>query len=103
MAFSFPRRRLAALTATRPSTWSAASMTHHCGWTSEDLAENVPIKRGAKPMEGVWKCQTLFREKCEEEAEEGPRKTQKARKGGRGFGQRIERMGTNGKRRGRRF
>src|SRR3712207_6735291 len=41
IAFSLPRRRLAALTATRPSTWLLASMIHHLRGTSLALAENV--------------------------------------------------------------
>src|SRR5947207_4650787 len=42
-AFPFPRSRLAALTATRPSTWSSASMSHHLRDTSVALAEKVFI------------------------------------------------------------
>src|ERR1041385_4994990 len=41
IVFSFPRSRLAAFTATRPSTWSWASITHHLCGTSLALAENV--------------------------------------------------------------
>src|SRR5216110_1952899 len=41
--FSLPRNRLAAFTATFPSTWSAASITHHLCGTSLALAENVCI------------------------------------------------------------
>src|SRR3712207_1580833 len=44
IGFSLPRRRLAALTATRPSTWSLASMIHHLRGTSLALAENVFIR-----------------------------------------------------------
>src|SRR6266513_2402356 len=41
--FSFPRSKLAAFTATRPSTSFWASMTHHLRGTSVALAENVFI------------------------------------------------------------
>src|SRR5262245_30067042 len=43
MVFSFPRSKLAAFTATRPSTWSWASITHHLRGTSVALAEKVFI------------------------------------------------------------
>src|SRR5258707_5689706 len=48
--FSLPRSRLAALTATLPSTWSLASISHHLRGTSLALAENVFIsgKRARK-------------------------------------------------------
>src|SRR3954464_4501336 len=65
MGFSLPRSRLAALTATRPSTWSAASITHHWCFTSDSFAENVLIcsvlKRGAKSRYGGRHCQQVFR------------------------------------------
>jgi hypothetical protein len=38
-----PRKRFAAFTATFPSTWSEASITHHWRGTSLALAENVFI------------------------------------------------------------
>jgi hypothetical protein len=41
--FSLPRKRFAAFTATFPSTWSEASITHHLRGTSLALAENVFI------------------------------------------------------------
>src|SRR5206468_11601791 len=41
--FSLPRNRFTAFTATLPSTWSAASITHHLRGTSLALAENVFI------------------------------------------------------------
>src|SRR5687767_10601535 len=41
MGFSLPRKRLAARAATRPRTWSAASMTHQLRCTSLALAEKV--------------------------------------------------------------
>src|SRR6266404_1591056 len=43
IVFSFPRSSFAAFTATRPKTWSFASMTHHLRVTSLALAENVFI------------------------------------------------------------
>src|SRR6266571_943464 len=43
IVFSLPRNKLAALTATWPSTWSFASITHHLRGTSLALAENVFI------------------------------------------------------------
>src|SRR5258705_13302020 len=49
-AFSLPRSRLAALTATLPSTWSVASISLQLRGTSLALAENVFIsgKRARK-------------------------------------------------------
>src|SRR5262245_54733461 len=41
IVFSLPRSRLAAFTATRPSTWPWASMTHHLRDTSVAFAEKV--------------------------------------------------------------
>jgi hypothetical protein len=41
IVFPLPRNKLAAVTATRPSTWSLASMSHHLRDTSLALAENV--------------------------------------------------------------
>src|SRR6266567_2149931 len=41
--FCLPRNRLAAFTATFPSTWFLASITHHLRGTSLALAENVFI------------------------------------------------------------
>jgi hypothetical protein len=40
-----PRSKLAAFTATFPSTWSLASISHHLRGTSLALAENVFIAR----------------------------------------------------------
>src|SRR5438552_9220986 len=55
IAFSLPRSRLAALTATRPSTWSSASMSHHLRDTSVALAEKVFIL--GKRTQTVWVTQ----------------------------------------------
>ena len=44
MAFSLPRSNLAAFTATWPSTWPLASITHHLRGTSLALAEKVFIR-----------------------------------------------------------
>src|SRR5437868_9173909 len=55
-ACSLPRKRLAALTATRPRTWYLASMSHHLRSTSLALAENVFIsgwKRARKLLAGT--------------------------------------------------
>src|SRR6478672_11389865 len=46
--FSFPRNRFAAFTATRPSTSSFASMSHHLRGTSDAFAENVFITGGKR-------------------------------------------------------
>src|SRR6476646_2407201 len=46
--FSFPRKRFAALTATRPRTLSFASMIHHLRGTSAALAEKVFIRGGKR-------------------------------------------------------
>src|SRR6266508_3149120 len=45
IAFSLPRNKLAAFTATCPSTWSLASITHHLRGTSLAFAEKVFIGR----------------------------------------------------------
>src|SRR5919106_4522845 len=45
IVFSLPRSKLAAFTATRPNTWSLASITHHLRGTSQAFAENVFIGR----------------------------------------------------------
>src|SRR6266436_3402834 len=44
MVFAFPRNKLAAFTATWPSTWPFASITHHLRETSLALAEKVFIR-----------------------------------------------------------
>src|SRR5947207_14673306 len=44
MAFSLPRKRLAAFTATWPRIWLLASMIHHLRGTSLAFAENVFIR-----------------------------------------------------------
>src|SRR6266853_4039309 len=44
IVFAFPRNKLAAFTATWPSTWSLASITHHLRGTSLALAEKVFIR-----------------------------------------------------------
>src|SRR5262249_37023120 len=41
------RNRLAIVTASRPTTWSAASITYHRGWTVWRLAMNVDMVRSA--------------------------------------------------------
>src|SRR3954454_21910054 len=46
IAFSLPRNKFAAFTATAPRTWSFASITHHLRGTSLALAENVFIGSG---------------------------------------------------------
>src|SRR5204862_3609875 len=56
--FSLPRNRFAAFTATPPSTWSAASITHHLRGTSLALAENVfIIEKGTKTTGDARTCQ----------------------------------------------
>src|SRR5438270_2129303 len=55
IALSLPRSRLAALTATRPSNWSSASMSHHLRDTSVALAEKVFIL--GKRAQTVWVTQ----------------------------------------------
>src|SRR5437773_1479826 len=55
VALSLPRSRLAALTATRPSTWSSASMSHHLRDTSVALAEKVFIL--GKRAQKIWVTQ----------------------------------------------
>src|SRR5437762_9368384 len=45
IVFSLPRNKLAAFTATRPKTWSLASITHHLRGTSLAFAEKVFIGR----------------------------------------------------------
>src|SRR5438132_11626046 len=58
--FSLPRNRFAAFTATLPSTWSAASITHHLRGTSLALAENVFIsEKGTKTTGDARACQPL--------------------------------------------
>src|SRR5205085_2483415 len=52
IAFSLPRKRFAAFTATRPRIWSLASMIHHLRGTSLALAENVFI--GSGRARKVW-------------------------------------------------
>src|SRR3954469_12650606 len=52
IAFSLPRRRFAAFTATRPRTWFWASIIHHLRGTSLALAENVFI--GSGRARKVW-------------------------------------------------
>src|SRR5439155_26240285 len=56
MAFSLPRSNLAAFTATWPSTWFLASITHHLRWTSWALAEKVFIRaeRARKLRDVLW-------------------------------------------------
>src|SRR5438067_748460 len=44
IVLAFPRNKLAARTATWPSTWSLASITHHLRVTSVALAEKVFIR-----------------------------------------------------------
>src|SRR5919197_977964 len=55
IVFSLPRNKLAAFTATLPSTWFLASMTHHLRGTSLALAENIFITAGkrARKLRGV--------------------------------------------------
>src|SRR6184192_4168955 len=54
MAFSLPRSNLAAFTATWPSTWPLASITHHLRGTSLALAEKVFIRaEKARKLRGV--------------------------------------------------
>src|SRR5262249_51021800 len=57
---SLPRSRFAAFTATFPSTWSWASMTHHlCGF-SLVLAENVFIGKKSTEITGdASRCQPM--------------------------------------------
>src|ERR1043166_987359 len=59
MFFSFPRSKLAALTATRPSTWFWASMIHHLRGTSAAFAENVFMsgKKSTETTGGIHQCQ----------------------------------------------
>src|SRR3712207_1592951 len=52
IGFSLPRKRFAAFTATRPSTWLLASMIHHLRGTSLALAENVFM--AAERARNVW-------------------------------------------------
>src|SRR2546430_867262 len=60
--FSLPRNRFAAFTATLPSTWSAASITHHLRGTSLALAENVFIsEKGTKTTGDARACQPIDR------------------------------------------
>src|SRR5437867_11942959 len=61
--FSFPRNRLAAFTATCPSTWFLASMTHHLRGTSLALAENVfiTIEKGHENYEECKRLSTCRR------------------------------------------
>src|SRR5581483_7398991 len=49
MVLPLPRNRFAAFTATLPSTWSLASMSHHLRETSLALAEKVFIRRKRAP------------------------------------------------------
>src|SRR6516162_3291841 len=61
-AFSLPRSRLAAFTATFPSTWSWASMTHHLCEISLVLAENVFIGKKSTEITGeATACQPIDR------------------------------------------
>src|SRR2546422_3581021 len=55
MAFSLPRSNLAAFTATWPSTWPLASITHHLRGTSLALAEKVFIgAEKARKLRDSW-------------------------------------------------
>src|ERR1700757_1742141 len=59
-AFSLPRNSFAAFTATFPSTWSWASMTHHFRGTSLALAENVFIGKKSTEITGdASRCQPM--------------------------------------------
>src|SRR5438034_7686041 len=60
--FCLPRNRLAAFTATFPSTWFLASITHHLRGTSLALAENVFI--------GAEKARNLRNARSEEHTSE---------------------------------
>src|SRR5439155_23655236 len=54
--FSFPRNKLAAFTATWPSTWFLASITHHLRGISLALAEKVFIRaeKARKLRDVLW-------------------------------------------------
>src|SRR5438128_4264401 len=56
MAFSLPRKRLAAFTATWPRIWLLASMIHHLRGTSLAFAENVFIRaERARKLRVGWR------------------------------------------------
>src|SRR5437899_10291942 len=61
--FCLPRNRVAAFTATFPSTWFLASITHHLRGTSLALAENVFIT-AEKGHDNYEECKRLSTYEC---------------------------------------